>query len=114
MTDGQAALADGFAVTLSVHGQTWTRTSDAASVVGVATKLKPNDPKLAGTNDQNVFILVADQLLSPNVPAAKCMPTTRLRNGDELTKGAKSYRVDRVDFDESSSLWLAILSPFFS
>ena len=119
MTAGQAALADGFAVTLAVHGQTWVRASDSASFSGVATKNIKIAPHMAEAQDRNFPILVADSVLSPTIPTAQCMPegTSRLKVGDNLTKNVgsvpKYYTVARADYDEDTGLWTVFLSATF-
>lgn len=119
MTPGQQAIADGFAATLAVHGQTWVRTRDAASFTGSPAKLKKDDAKMQGTQDRDFPVLVADLVLSPTIPAVQCMPAApnRLRVGDELTKSvgtvAKYYRVVRADYSEATGLWLCVFSPSF-
>ena len=117
MTAGLAAIADGFAASLSVHGQVWTRTSDSAAINGVPARLKAEDPKMSGAKDMDFPILVADQILAPNVPLTQCMPSTRLAAGQELTKNVgstpKYYRVAHADYQEDTGLWTVMLSPTF-
>jgi hypothetical protein len=120
MTIGQSAAADAHAANLSVHGQTWTRTADAALIQGVPAKLKHDDPKMVNAQDTDFPILVADSSLIGTLTAAQCMPTAgngRLQKGDELTKtvGAttKYYRVSRADLEEANCLWTVILSPTY-
>ncbi len=113
MTPGQQALADGFAINLGVHGQTWTRTSDSAAIIGVPTRLSLENPHLEQSQDRNQIIRVADASLSPPLTAAQVMPSTRIKKGDELTKSSKKYRVVRADFNDSNALWYVQLSPTF-
>ena len=113
MTAGQQAIADGFAATLAEHGQTWKRTKDNAAIQGVAGNLKPDNPHMAGAQDRDFLIFVADASLSPPLTAAQVMPATRLAKGDELTKGTKNFRVVRADYEEASALWVVVLSPTF-
>ena len=113
MTPGQQALADGFAANLATHGQTWTRTSDSAAIQGVASKLNTENPHLVQGQDRDFGVIVADASLSPPLTAAQVMPSSRLKKGDELTKGTKKFRVTRADYQEASAMWLVILSPTF-
>jgi hypothetical protein len=103
MTAGQQAIADGFAVTLAEHGQTWTRTSDGAQFIGVAGNLKPDNPHMAGAQDRDFPAYFADST----------MPTPRLKKGDELTKDSKNFRVVRADYEEATAQWVVIFSPTF-
>ena len=119
MTPGLQALADGFAATLSVHGQTWTRTRDAATFTGAASRLKKDDARMEGTQDRDFPIFIADLVLSPTIPAAQCMPAApnRLKRGDVLSKNVgtvtREYSVVRSDLSEATGLWCVILSPTF-
>lgn len=113
MTPQQQAAADGHADRLLNAGVIWQRTSDAAQISAFAGKLKASDPRMAGASDRDFPIIVADQILAPTIPLAQCMPATRLREGDELTKGSKFYRVKRADFEEATGLWSVIVSPSF-
>jgi|GEM_PF-2950547 hypothetical protein len=113
MTAGQQAIADGFAATLAEHGQAWTRTADGAVIYGVACKLKPDNPHMAGAQDEDFPVFVADRSLSPPLPIAWVMPATRLKKGDELTKNTKNFRVVRADYEEATALWTVVFSPTF-
>lgn len=113
MTPGQTALADGFAENLTTHGQAWARTSDAAVILGVVSKLTEDNPSMVQAQDRNIFLLVADASLSPPLLSSQVMPSVRLKKGDELTKGSRKYRVARADLREESLLWLVVLSPSF-
>lgn len=113
MTAGQKALADGFAVSLAVHGQTYVRTSDGASVLATSSRLTAETPHMPQGEDRAFAIIVADAELSPPLPASAVMPASRIKKGDELTKGSKHYRVIRADFQEGSAMWNIMLSPTF-
>jgi hypothetical protein len=113
MTPGQKALADGFAVTIATHGQSWTRTADTVVIVGVASQVVSKEPHMVQSQNQETAIIVADASLSPPIPVAQVMPTQRLKKGDELTKGSRKYRVVSADLQESNGLWLVVLSPTF-
>ncbi len=113
MTAGQQAIADGFAANLAVHGQTWTRPADGKLIAGVPATLKPTSPHMVNAPDMAFPILVADAAMTPPLLASQVMPTPRLKKGDELTKGGKSYRVTRADYEESTALWVVILTTNF-
>jgi hypothetical protein len=113
MTPGQQSLAEGFSDNLAEHGQTWTRTSDGAQIVGIASAVKVEVPAMAAGQDRDFGIVVADPSLSPPLLPSQVMPSARLKKGDELTKGSRNYRVVRSDFQESNAMWMVILSPNF-
>lgn len=114
MTEGQQAHADGFAANLAVHGKTFVRTSDSAPIKAVAARLKVENPAMVNSQDRPVNVLVADaSLVGGGLTAADVMPSARLKKGDELTKGAKKFRVVRADLSEANTLWNIELSPTF-
>ena len=113
ITPGQSALADGFAANLATHGQTWTRTADSVTIIGLASKLTDLNPHMVQSQDRDASMLVADASLSPPLLLSQVMPSNRLKKGDELTKGSRKYRVVRSDLQESNLLWLVVLSPTF-
>jgi hypothetical protein len=113
MTPGQQAFADGFAANLATHGQTWVRTSDAASIQGVPSSLRPESVRLPQGQDRDFAVIVADAALVGPLTAAQVMPAARVKKGDELTKGSRKYRVTSADLQESNLMWLVVLSPTF-
>jgi hypothetical protein len=113
MTPHQQSAADAHADALLNAGAVWQRTSDDAQISAFAGKLKASDPRMSGASDRDFPIIVADQILAPSIPLSQCMPTTRLTEGDELTKSSKYFRVKRADYEEATGLWTVIVSPSF-
>jgi hypothetical protein len=92
-TPAQEAFAEGFAELASVHAEQWT--FGEASFAGVASALRPDDPRLQGNTDR-VFELTVSTAAIP-LPA----PT----RGDEIARGAARYRVIRPpDHDPATGL----------
>lgn len=81
-TPAQEAFAEGFTDLDSVHGTSWTVGS--TSFRGVASILKPDDPRLLGSSDRLLEITVP----SASVPSA-------VKRGVELTRDGRNHRVTR-------------------
>ena len=81
-TPAQEAFAEGFSELDSVHGTTWT--VGASSFRGVASILKPDDPRMLGAPDRLLEITVP----SASVPAA-------VKRGADLTRDGRKHRVTR-------------------
>ena len=113
MTPGQQAFADGFAANLATHGQTWTRTIDSVAVQGVPAAIRPESVKLANSQDKDFAVVIADRSMLGALTVSQVMPASRLKKGDELTKGDRKYRVVSADLRESNLTWLVMLSPTF-
>src|SRR4051812_25719781 len=89
-TPAEVAFARGRAANASVHGKTWT--FGASSFAGVASVLSPDDPKLEGSTDRRL-VLIVDPADLPVVPPVR---------GDTLAQGSNFYRITRADFDSST------------
>jgi hypothetical protein len=97
-TPAQEAFAEGFSALASVHGSSWT--FGDASFAGVATVLKPDDPRMAGSNDR-LFEIV--------IPTAQ-LPETGPTRGDDLVRDDRHHRVARVDHDANSGLTTILIA----
>lgn len=97
-TVAQLALAKGFAALKSVHGSAWT--FGAAEFLGVASALRPDDPRLSGAADRliEVQVLTAD------------MPATYPKRGNSVTHAGRTHSVVRVDDDLSSGITTILIT----
>ena len=85
MTPTQQAFAEGFQALAAESGLPCIFGS--ATFVGVASEIKPNDPRLAGSGDRLIEIYALTSSL----------PTPRPVNGDEFIQDGFYYRISRVD-----------------
>jgi len=74
---------EGFMLLLDVHGQPWT--FGAASFAGVASPLKPDDPRMDGSGDR----LFEVQVVTTSLPAIKP------GRGDAISCAGKFHRITR-------------------
>lgn len=92
-TPAQEAFAEGFASLLEDHGETWTFGS--SSFAGVASVLKADDPRLAGSTDRHFEIQVSNDAL----------PAVRPVRGEQVKRGRECYRVVRaIDVDSATGI----------
>src|SRR5690606_10510745 len=77
-TLAQAAFAEGFAALAGVHGNSWAFGS--ASFAGVASALKPDDPRMEGSPDRLIELIVRTSSL-PAVPPKRGQEIRRQSDG---------------------------------
>ncbi len=97
-TLAQIALAEGLTTLIEVHGSTWT--FGAALFAGVASQLRPNDPRLLGSADR-LFEIRA--LMS-------ALPSPAPERGNEISRDGTPYRIARVDYDLSTQIATILVS----
>jgi hypothetical protein len=83
-TPAEEAFSEGFSELAEVHGKKWT--FGRASFVGVASVLKPDDPRMAGSADRIIEITAMTSGLPSLAPA----------RGDEISSAGKTYRIIRL------------------
>lgn len=89
-TPAQEAFAEGFADLTADHGTPWS--FGGVVFTGVASALKPDDPRLLGSLDRLLEIVA----ITATAPA--------LKKGDELLRDERYHRVVRVDPDSASGI----------
>lgn len=90
-TPAQEAFAEGFAALAEIHATTWI--FGGSSFSGVASPIKPDDPRMSGSPDRLFVVEAKTSELSP-----------RPARGDELVRGSTYYRVVRIDREFATGL----------
>jgi hypothetical protein len=97
-TPAQEAFAEGFSELSEVHATAWT--FGASEFSGVASSIKPDDPRMIGGSVRLLELLVS--------PAE--LPSPSPKGGDQLERDSIFYTVsENGHFDEATGLWTYIL-----
>ena len=96
-TPAQEAFAEGFSELAADHATTWSVGS--SSFAGVASVLKPDEPRLIGSTDRLLEITV----LSASVPSA-------VKRGAELTRDGRNHRITRDPIADKATGLTTILA----
>lgn len=97
-TPAEAAFAEGFAALASVHAKTWT--FGGYSFRGVASALKPDDPRMIGSGDR----LVEIEVLTADIEGIE------IKRGDEWMCGGTAYRIARQPDDDEATGYTSIIA----
>jgi hypothetical protein len=89
-TPAQEAFAEGFEARFEVHGSLWT--IGTALLRGIASTLKPDDPRMPASGDRLLDVECLTSELPSPAPA----------RGGELVRAGKFHRIVRVDSDEAT------------
>ncbi len=96
-TPAQEAFEEGFSALSEVHATAWP--FGATSFEGVGSVLKRDDPRLLGSSDRLLELIVSPaELPSP--------PPTR---GDELVQDSNFYRVTSIHLDRVTGQYVLLL-----
>lgn len=99
-TPAQEAFAEGFAELAGVHDPDGSWSFGGVTFAGVASTLRPDDPRMAGSADR----LIEVTALTADLPAT--LPT----RGDELVRGTRRHRIARADTDEATGYTTFLVS----
>jgi hypothetical protein len=94
------AFAEGFAELAGAHDPDGSWSFGGVAFAGVASTLRPDDPRMAGSGDRMIEVQALTSSLPDPAP----------QRGNELTRGTRHHRIARADTDDATGYTTFLVS----